>query len=178
MRQNYLALSMGLINPEIPNQNLPSQVDIYSNILRDIAQSCIDSGVKVYLPFSVEHINSLDQVYNLICHSGYCVMALDDEGQRDDIIDKAMAIVRGYAESFVSNIESLERGQYIQDFVKSFKPYAISLHLDKVNTTADVFDSILSNLNDVVNRGRNLSMDTKASVCEMLGELKLSRSVG
>ncbi len=178
MRQNYLALSMGLINPEIPNHNLTSQVNIYSDILRDIAQSCIDYGVKLYLPFSVESINSLDQVYNLICRSGYCVVALDNEGQDDILNEKAIAIVRRYAENLSAAITDASRWDHIENFVKCFRPYAITIGLDEVKSTSDLFDRIVKILTEVVDRGRSLSIDTKASVCELLRPLQVTRAVG
>ncbi len=178
MKQNFLALSMGLINPEIPNQNFPSQVSIYSNILRDITQVCIDSGVKVYLPFSVESINSLDQVYNLICHSGYCVVSLDNEKQGDLLIEKAMASVRRYGEVLAKSMKDPSQWNYVEDFVECFRPYSITVGLDNVKSTSDLFDHILKCMTEVVDRGRGLALDTKASVSELLRPMHISRATG
>lgn len=169
MKKSFFAISMGFIDPN-PFIISSSKTDnIYSRILRDIAEAYLDFGAKFYLDHSVESVESLDDVFEIIIHKGFCIIQFEKELclSHKGVIKEARLVVRRHALELMKDVSIEDQNMQINNFEKAFKPYiALSFAEDKSIDT--IIKELKSALEIKIQFGRSLSLDTKDSLIALL----------
>ncbi|MBO3698492.1 hypothetical protein [Roseivirga sp. E12] len=168
MKNSFFTISMGFVNREPHYTKTPDQNNIYTDIMRGLGQGLLRSGAKIYLPYPVELIKSEEEICDIIAHSGYCMMSFERGMSKSHVIRLVNSIVRSYAYELVSQFDNELNEDSIQVFAECFKPYVVSVDSARAIPLA----KSMSQLNEAMQRGRNLTLDTKRLLLKVLNSTK------